>query len=129
MRGPTRLHFRLHPFQPRKLICLRRRHLEATNVPDILEKSHTLLKDASQWYNSHLLKLNVQKTQFCVFSNRNLSDYYHLNFQNTKIESQLSINVLGVALDTDLSIHTHATDVGTKANKLVYFISKLKKNL
>ena len=73
------------------------------------------------------LKFNVQKMQFCVFSNRILKDYCRLNFQNTKIESQLSIHALGVALDTDLSFHTHATDVATRANKLVYLISKLKK--
>ena len=100
---------------------------EATSVPEVLEKSHTLLKDASQWYNSHLLKLNLQKTQFCVFSDGTLKDYYHLNLQHTKIESQLSINVLGVALDTDLSFITHATDVATRANNFVYLISKLKK--
>ena len=64
---------------------------------------------------------------FIFASEYALASSFHLNFQNTKIESQLSINVLGVALDTDLSFHTHATDVATRANKLVYLISKLKK--
>ena len=65
------------------LIFTRRRYLlfcEATSVLGDLEKSHTLLEDTSQWYNNHLEKLNAQKTRFCVFSNMNLNDYYHLNF-------------------------------------------------
>ena len=39
-----------------------------------------------------------------VLSNKNIKDYYHLYFQNTKIVSQLSTNFYGVALDTHLSL-------------------------
>ena len=57
---------------------------EATSALEGLTKSHTLLQDISQWHNSHHLKLNVQKMQFCIFSNRNLKDYCHLNFLKTQ---------------------------------------------
>ena len=61
-----------------------------------------------------LLKLNVQKTQFCIFSNRKL-----LEFPKHKycIITAVNQSILGVALDSDLSFHTHATDVATRANK------------
>ena len=52
------------------LIFTQRRYLlfsEATSVLEDLTKS--------QWHNNHHLKLNVHKTQFCIFSNRNLKDY------------------------------------------------------
>ena len=102
-------------------------YCEAATINDILHKSQSLLEKASEWYESHLLKLNIDKTQFCIFSNRNIKEYYHINFHNTKVESQLSINVLGVTLDTNLSFQTHATETATKANKIVYLLSKLKK--
>ena len=34
---------------------------------------------------------------------------------------------MGVTLDTNLSFQTHATETATKANKIVYLLSKLKK--
>ena len=41
-----------------------------------------------------------------------------MNLHNTKVESQLSINVLGVTtLDTNLSFQGHATETPTKAIK------------
>ena len=82
------------------------------------------MEEASKWYESHLLKLNIDKTQFCIFSNPVIKQYYHITFHNTKVESQLSINVLGVTLDTNLSFQTHATETATKANRIVYLLSK-----
>ena len=79
------------------LICV------ATSIPEVLENTQTLLKEASTWYKNNLLTLNIAKTQFCIFSNRNLKNFYHIDHQSTKIESQFAINVLGVILDTDLS--------------------------
>ena len=43
------------------------------------------------------------------------------------MEPQLSINVYGITLDTDLHFQTHAIDVANRTNKVGYLISKLKK--
>ena len=93
-------------------------YCEAATIKDILHKSQSLLEEASKWYESYLLKLLIDKTQFCISSNRNIKEYYYINFQNTKVESQLSVNVLGVTLDTNLSFQRHATEMATKAIKL-----------
>ena len=99
----------------------------ATSIDEVLAESNTLLKKSSDWYHSHLLRLNIEKTQLCIFSNRNIKNSYHINFQNSKIETKLSIKVLGVTLDTDLSFHIHANETATKANKVVYLLSELRK--
>ena len=70
---------------------------------------------------------NDKRMLINVFSDWNIKEYYHINFHNTNVESQFSINVLGVTLDTNLSFQTHATGTATKANKIVYLLSKLKK--
>ena len=62
-------------------------YCEAATINDILQKSQSLLEKASKWYKSHLLKLNINKTQFCIFSNQNIKEYYHINFHSTKVES------------------------------------------
>ena len=49
----------------------------------------SLLAEASKWYESCLLKLIIDETQFCNFSNQNIKDYYHVIFHNTEIESIL----------------------------------------
>ena len=49
------------------LIFTRRRYLlfcEATSVLEDLEKSHTLLRDTSQWYNSHIEKIMFRKHNY-----------------------------------------------------------------
>ena len=92
---------------------------EATSVPEDLEISHTLLKDASQWYNSHLLRLGIQKTQSCIFSNRSLKYYYNLNFQNTKMNhNSQSMSYL--------SIYPHCK-VGYNTNSIILHIKSCKK--
>ena len=108
------------------LIFAQRRYLlfsEATSAREDLTKSHALLKDTSQWYNNHLPKLNIQKTQFSIILLQESKRLLTLDiFQKTNIESQLSINVLGIAPHTDLSFHTHAFDFATRAtNKSILF--------
>ena len=101
----------------------------ANSINEVLDLSQGLLIDAAQWYNRNLLTLNINKTQFCIFSNRKIKEYYHITHGNTNIESTLSTNVLGVHLDTDLSFNTHAIETAKKANKKIYLISKIKKYL
>ena len=71
--------------------------------------------------------LNIAKTQFCIFSNRNPENVHNIDNQGTKIESELSIYVFGVTFDTDLPFQTHAIDVATRSNQFLYLIAKLKK--
>ena len=87
------------------------------NLPEMCHTLHLVL--THHWSNSEsqhlicpvdvnrtpLLKLNVQKTQFSIFSNRNLT-YWIPKSQILYNHSCQSINVLGVALDSDLSFHT-----------------------
>ena len=64
-------------------------YCEASTNNNILQKSQTLREEASKWYESCLLKLIIDKTQFCNLSNQNIKGYYHIIFHNTKIESTL----------------------------------------
>ena len=58
----------------------------ANSIIKVIDLSQRLLIDAAQWYNRNLLTLNINKTQFCIFSNRKIKEYYHITHGNTNIE-------------------------------------------
>ena len=41
----------------------------ANSINEVLDLSEGLLIEAAQWYDRNLLTLNINKTQFCIFSN------------------------------------------------------------
>jgi len=99
----------------------------ATDIPTLMDKSESLMREVSNWYSNNLLQLNLSKTQYCIFSNRKVEDFYQIQINNLKIESKHSLNLLGVILDSELSLTPQANATASKANKMVYLLSKLKK--
>ena len=82
--------------------------------PTILEFSFN--KDPqtlSSWFESDHLTVNSTKTQ--ALSVRPCAYHYSLFLNNTRIEFLLSIKILGVTLDKDLSYKEHISDQLKKA--------------
>ena len=97
----------------------------ATYIHTLMDKSESLMREVSNWYSNNLLQLNLSKTQYCIFSNRKVEDFYQIQINNLKIESKHSLNL--VILDSELSLTHQANATASKANKMVYLLSKLKK--
>lgn len=87
-----------------------------------------LMTQVKAWYNENCLQLNLPKTQFCIFSNRNIGTHKIIT-DGITINSKDSIELLGVILDQKLSFTPYIQAITSKAYKRIYLLSRFKKFL
>ena len=89
-----------------------------------LECCSQLLNEVRTWYANNFLQLNLKKTEYCIFSNRKVSKNYAIKVDDTNIQSQANLSLLGVILDSGLTLNQHVNKLCSKANSLVHLSSK-----
>ena len=100
---------------------------ESNSISHTLDLSKSLLQNVSNWYRQNGLLLNLDKTQFCIFSNRKILGTHNLSIGSIKIQSQPNLKILGVILDSNLTFTSQIENITKKSNKLLYLISRAKK--
>ena len=94
----------------------------AASASEATEKSNKLLSKVKSWYNRNHLKLNLPKTQFCLYSNRTTQNLNYISTSDgTTIPSKDAIELLGITLDKSLSL--------TQYNSLVLVSSPIYNSL
>ena len=77
------------------------------------------------WYSSNGLSLCANKSRFIVFS-RNKVDPSTIMLNNAEISSQNNLKLLGVILDSRLSLKTHIDTMVTKTYQSLYLLRKIR---
>ena len=84
------------------------------------------LRCASDWIKSNKLSLNLQKTNYMLFSNSINNIPGDIVFDNTLINKESQIKFLGVTLDDKLSWKPHTNNICKTISRNIGIINKLK---
>jgi hypothetical protein len=80
----------------------------------------------SQWWKKSGLKINDEKTEYCLFFKHNTAAI-SIQLGDVKIKSKIKINALGILLNSKLKLSCHVPTVITKANKALNVITIIRK--
>ena len=99
-------------------------HQIAENLQENLNSD---LAKLSKWFLSNKLTLNVQKSNFCVFTNNKLEIYnYNIQIGNLTLAEKNSVKYLGLVIDNKLRWNAHISFVLGKISRYVGIFNKLK---
>ena len=88
------------------------------------------LKNTVEWLNINRLSLNINKTNFLVFSlKKKQMSNLKLNIHNQNIQKVSATKFLGVIIDDKLSWFNHVQYVETKISKGIGVIARARKIL
>jgi hypothetical protein len=93
------------------------------NMCDVVSKE---LMHLNQWFIVNKLSLNVSKTNFMIFSNRNVAGDYRIKIDGSNIERVFVTKFLGVHIDAKLSWKNHIDSIKTKISKNVSIMYRVK---
>ena len=97
------------------------------SVIEITQEINKELSVVAEWFRANLLSLNVKKTSYLIFGNKNVRDLkLNISLQNTFIEKQNETKFLGVILSDDLRWNKHVNAIVNKISKTVGIISKVR---
>lgn len=86
----------------------------------------TLIK-LNQWFNANKLTVNLEKTHFSVYSNRDSKQLKELDINGHIIKRTAVVKYLGLYLDERLSWNSHIDHISQKLTKLTYVFRTLSK--
>ena len=89
-------------------------------------KINTILNSIDNWVNLNGLKLNVKKTKYMIFSNKQCNENLNIRLNNIAINRTKCERFLGVLLDDKLSFKQHIAKLATKISINSGIIFKLK---
>ena len=79
----------------------------------------------NRWFCANLLSLNVKKTNYILFGNKNLPDI-NIFINNQNIGRVLQTKFLGVIIQHNLKWHAHIQLIQNKISKTVGILNKIK---
>ena len=71
------------------------------------QQMENCMKDICLWSNRNSLKLNMEKTEVIVFSNSKDPVIVEIKIGNSNVQSQNTVKILGVTLNTNMSMDPH----------------------
>ena len=77
------------------------------------------LQSISEWGTRNLVKFNTSKTQLLTISLSNTPSNYPIIFEDSKILSLNSINILGLQISSSLSWRDHIVQIAESASKKI----------
>ena len=108
----------------------------SSSLDDLFQSTQTELDKLNTWFRSNKLFINVNKTNFMLFSSKQKDKYITLdnNIHNLKISSSIincrdEVKFLGLLLDKNLSFKSHLKFLCKKVLKGIYAISRAAKIL
>ena len=104
----------------------------ADSNADILyaETNKQLIK-LDDWFRANKLSLNVKKTNYSIFSSTKFTQETNrtLTLNNTTINREHSIRLLGLNIDQQLTWNTHINKLKSKTSSVIFIINRVKKQL
>ena len=90
---------------------------------------NTELKNVCDWLSANRLSLNIKKTKFMVFHNKNKkvdTIAFDIKVENMKIDRISAFNLLGITLDEHLNWNSHINVTSMKIARSVGILHKVK---
>ena len=99
-----------------------------TNIENLSTVISNDLQRVNEWLTVNSLTLNIRKTYYIIFSNREVPNNLQIKLGQHTLERQNSGKFLGVILDEKLSFKEHIATTTNKVSKIVGLFYKLKKS-
>ena len=84
------------------------------------------LQGISEWGTCNIVKFNTSKTQLFTISLSNTPSNYPVTFDDSKIPSLNSINILGIQISSSLSWRDHIVQIAKSASKKLWVLFHCK---
>jgi hypothetical protein len=110
--------------------------MTGSNDSDLIRRANAELFKAQQWFSANKLTLNVKKTKYILFKNKNRHVHYtHLNIGTNPITrvgdncNETLVRFLGIWIDENLTFQGHITKLKSKLNSGIYALSTCNKTV
>jgi hypothetical protein len=99
-----------------------------SNLDDAKKKAINCINKLNVWFTANKLSLNLTKTCYITFSNKNIPDL-NLVINGHKIEKVTNCKYLGLTIDEKLNWDTHINNVYNKIIKFTSIFYKMRSKL
>ena len=100
------------------------------NPNDLIEAANNELKVLSVWFQSNKLTLNIEKTNYMIFThNNNKQVFASINVDDVIIKRVNHVTFLGIIVDDSLSWSYHISKVECKVSSVIGVLYKIRKKL
>ena len=99
--------------------------LRSKNITELQKKIDTLAPKIALWFQTNRLSLNVNKSNYQIYS-RNLSNDVTVSLNNGTITRKACVKYLGIYIDEDLRWNSHITHVASVISRNIGVLSKVK---
>jgi hypothetical protein len=100
-----------------------------SNINTLISTMNNELKKVIDWLNINKLSLNVDKSNYMVFSRKHILTVCDVSINSTSLNRIYQTKFLGVHIDWKLSWNYHVTYVKNKIAKSIGILCKAKKTL
>ena len=100
------------------------------NVNQLFANVNKELKKVSKWFKLNKLSLNIKKTNFIIFRNKNKiikTESLNITIDNIVIDQVYSTKFLGVIINSNLTWHDHIKAISNKVSKSIGLLLKIRK--
>ena len=104
-------------------------YINGKNLASLFDCVNNDLTFLSDWFKANNLKLNIKKTNYVIFTNKNIDSPKTLKIDGTPINKVLNIKFLGVHLDSLMTWEVHTKYVEKKLASGLYVLNTLKNKL
>ena len=81
------------------------------SINEAISNLENCIREASDWMKQNSLKINEDKTEFIIFSNKpQTKDCHSLSVDHNCITLSDCINILGVTLDSKMTLTKHISE-------------------
>ena len=99
---------------------------DITNTINVLNAE---LVKVAIWFHANQLSLNIKKTKYMIFSNKQSMSNHSVNIRGVELECVPSIKFLGVMVDNKLSWKEHIMYIRNKLSKSIAILYKVNRVL
>lgn len=97
------------------------------NVKSLESKVNDDLTVLNKWFACNKLSLNVQKTNYCVYSKRKVTENaLRIHLSSTPIRREYTVKFLGLYIDDKLMWTPHVKFVSKKISPYMYVLKRLR---
>lgn len=94
-----------------------------------IQRIQMCVEEICEWMSLNSLKLNEEKTELIVFSRHTISPSITMKIGSANVTASQSVRVLGVELDSAISMNMHISQSCRSANVQLRKISRIRKYL
>ena len=96
------------------------------NLEETIINLNTELSKISEWFRANELSLNLNKSHYMIFSNKNVKRHSNVKIDQTILDKVESTTFLGVDIDSKLSWKSHIYKINNKLNKSIAILYRMK---